>query len=135
MADTLPQTEEIAAGPTIIQPVIIPDEPNEKLEVSQFTGCMGGKRVQDSKNYQYTSYYTYLTFKGKFTKWACLRRRKEKFKCSGYVITSEDLVVQKKEKHCFTCLPSTILRNRAKQIEQKTIEEMCKGAENTGSVF
>ena len=120
MADTPPQIEEIAAGPIIIQPVIIPDEPNEKLEVSQFTGRLGGNRVQDFKNYQYTSYYTYSTSKGKLT-WACLRRRKEKFKCSGYVITSEDLVVQRKEKHCSTFLPSTILSNRAKQIEQKTV--------------
>ena len=55
MEDTLWKTEEIAAGLTIMQPVI-PDEPNEKLEVSQFTGCLGGKRVKDSKNYQYTSY-------------------------------------------------------------------------------
>ena len=115
MADTLPQTEEIAAGPTIIQP----DEHNERLQVSQCAGRMGGKRVQDSDNYQYTSYYTYSTSKGKFNKWACLRRRKENFKCSGYVITNEDLVDQRKGKHCSTCLPSSILRNRAKQIEQK----------------
>ncbi len=77
MADTLPQTVEIAAGPTIIQPIIIPDEPKEKLQVSQFTGHMGGKRVQDTDIYQYTSYYKYSTSKGKITKWACLRRREE----------------------------------------------------------
>ncbi len=56
-------------------------------------------------------------------------------KCSGYVIANEDLVVQRKGNHCSTSLPSIILRNRPKQIEQKTIEDMWKGASNTGSVF
>ncbi len=80
-------------------------------------------------------YQTWTTSRGKRIKCKCIRQGKKNFMCSGYAITSEDLVVQIKERHCSTCMPSTNLSTRTKKLEQKILAELCRGADNVGSVI
>ncbi len=104
--------------------------------MSEFTGRKGAKRAKDEENYLYTVRQTWQTASsGKKIQWNYVKYRKENFKCSGSVMTNEDLVIFEKKNHSSNCKPGSALRIGVKLKEQEVMAQYCRGAEQVGGVY